>query len=1726
MKDDLYISIPDNVKNEVYKIAKNVGNMKHIDAIAILSDSDDDPKNKVVNRIINGISKLLDKELLHTGYAVCTKDSNGEVSRLSYFLALVIFTAFFNGFDNDKSLANAYSINGENNADGKIPLEFGFNNMCKALSAVLESEGMDAGTEAMDRARATSNLLSNLRDNTSADEYISQKLYEKDIKVIEFLLKTPDESYNTDTWNLLENAIVLVKNHIDNNINEIKKVYMAAFSQTFGLKRFWGVLGNDEMMHALNVTNGSIIEPYSANGINPKSSVKYDHYFADAYNTVEGQLGIITSNSRQFDIKQILESDKPVYFPRKMLEPVCGFRITKRVSTNQYSYYDGPKDYNAYFDAQAKPFFEDTLKSVACNIANDYISETDTPLEKSKSILRNKDAIVARCTEAFKKLKNSFCIAIAVTEFKKSGDAPTKICIKVVDITGHSINDTEKETEMFFARSANAGVAHGSTKIDFKNPIVTNIEDSNMRTVEVKHEFNPKLADMEPLFMYKAVRLYKEQSKKVDWNSVLFGEDLNGNIVQAGAQITIGKSVVHNIYAGSRCGKGLLTMTLIASALANGKALFYLDRKPDMASMFAEISQNNMFVVNGGQYDTEADTFNRFLEGNANCVNAAMYYNKAKAEMPDYVKKVLRNTEFSFSTVGSSNDINDFAYFRAMILCLGIELARIQTYSGQSDIYERLGGEDGVIFVFDETSNWFLNFEKAMLSYNTGFFKSELLMDRDRDKNEELERLEGELDGYKSSLKASNKKILSLNAKIEVETEEKAIKKAQTDLRVEEKVLADTERKIKELEPRVKELKKNPAKAYSKQLFQKLSDTYAAYATYRQAGLHDTPEESRVDIFMIGQSFGACKPIKYDTDNNSGEFFKLNKQGDIAKTMGGDGSFIRTLINTLPNDWFFGGNLAEVKNSMTDIEKEYITEARKWWMYKISDSVRNPIDACSKLETKQMFKPYIVLNAADEERVMYSSDSAVKNKKAKYIDGVSRGVIVNAGAKPEEWLAIRRNLVAQEYENMSSDAMDKTPGILDPGIGFEGLIGDVSETTGQRVDNEALVNILSKSRAIADFAVQQCGYSCYEEFIYDFSPEGICSVTDIANAITGKSRFDDYATRLPIIAAMGEFTSPEANGIGDASGDDAFDEINEPNDGEFREFGAPTSNPMPEYDADDDEDEPEYDASDDEDEYSADDDEYGAGDEDEDEENEGYSGSTEDDTHSSNAGAAQLFKHTMTSHQLQAWLSGALPDRHWAKNIICNGATIEAYIHQKLELNYVAHANFDFDDYSNDASKRGVVTALILYRSLVLAESALGNTEVSDRILSMLKEVVANPVQDGNQAGIKRQNQAKIAIGLIETYRLNIDNPKLAPHDTIVDQQSVQDMLRLFIRVYTDKAAEYAYEASRAPERLPRGVEDFNYKDSSNTGDYRMVPDEDVAIDQPFYKDTYGTTFMDPRPTQDSMKMQPGTYTIPKVSRSKPFYKFRRKLFESGNGTSYVFKCIFDEILKSIDTVAGDKSMVTKLEFSNNQVRVNGGNSKLIILNNILSNDEYCVELEDVFDFDKLFKRYISLKDLRIPYELLDIIMMEYGFDQKEMMGRFFELSSKLMRITLIQPDGRQVTFTRASVTGGKTSNVLNREMKEREARMKIDQFADSNNPRLHKKSPGRLSRFVKSSRAIAKQTGNGGIGQVIDKHPRVAAAGAVSVAAIGIMTLGAPVMIGGLALLEVKNLIGRFKKK
>ena len=158
--------------------------------------------------------------------------------------------------------------------------------------------------------------------------------------------------------------------------------------------------------------------------------------------------------------------------------------------------------------------------------------------------------------------------------------------------------------------------------------------------------------------------------------------------------------------AGSRSGKGVMTMNILSVGLGSCKPIFYIDRKPDMSVMFYEMTDGNMFIVNGGQYLSKYDPRGVFEDTGSAIKGWETYYDN----MPSYLKKVFTKRTY----VG---DFGDYVYFRAMLFCISLILARAE-FASDANIYEKLGGDNGVIFIFDEFKNWQENFEQKYFTPN------------------------------------------------------------------------------------------------------------------------------------------------------------------------------------------------------------------------------------------------------------------------------------------------------------------------------------------------------------------------------------------------------------------------------------------------------------------------------------------------------------------------------------------------------------------------------------------------------------------------------------------------------------------------------------------------------------------------------------------------------------------------------------------------------------------------------------------------------------------------------------------------------------------------------------------------------------------------------------------------------------------------------------------------
>ena len=117
--------------------------------------------------------------------------------------------------------------------------------------------------------------------------------------------------------------------------------------------------------------------------------------------------------------------------------------------------------------------------------------------------------------------------------------------------------------------------------------------------IDIQHKFKPAIVNAEPLFAYKALDSVKNSGKEVRWEKVILGRRDDDSILSAGSEINFRTNFFHWIIAGSRSGKGVMTLNLLAAAISSGKPVFYLDNKPDMASMFrsSQLSGGKMFCI-------------------------------------------------------------------------------------------------------------------------------------------------------------------------------------------------------------------------------------------------------------------------------------------------------------------------------------------------------------------------------------------------------------------------------------------------------------------------------------------------------------------------------------------------------------------------------------------------------------------------------------------------------------------------------------------------------------------------------------------------------------------------------------------------------------------------------------------------------------------------------------------------------------------------------------------------------------------------------------------------------------------------------------------------------------------------------------------------------------------------------------------------------------------------
>lgn len=462
-----------------------------------------------------------------------------------------------------------------------------------------------------------------------------------------------------------------VKNHyepyISGAVEELLKRYTSLFESGYELLKPYGILSLDGLV---SLSGSSRIVKKNDISISSQYSL-----LAEKLNFIELDCRSNTKIASAIYNNFVMGNSNLVYFPNKMLEYAYGRKAPSGDNQDSLNTYENHADANnwaKYRDTEVKKSLYDVVSKSVVKFITITASDGDYYNVKLGSELSG----------FLNYMKNCLSLCLIMSEYKTSrvegSSSLTAFRLRLCDprdVLGdyNLVYDILKVSHL------------GSSG---QNPVTASprIEEAVL-VKEYYHEFNHDLAEAMPLFAYKAYEVLNDRGMKPYWDNMILGKFEDGSILVNGKKgVGLNNNLVHFINAGSRSGKGVMTMNILISAILSKRNIFYLDRKPDISSLLKSLSPD-MFVVNGSAYNPEDDRFKTWVNRNT-LINPA--------NIPDYLCCPEMGLTKSWDSLG------DIFYMRALKLILGIIYARGNGYRGKDP---KLGGEEGIFVVVDEFSN-------------------------------------------------------------------------------------------------------------------------------------------------------------------------------------------------------------------------------------------------------------------------------------------------------------------------------------------------------------------------------------------------------------------------------------------------------------------------------------------------------------------------------------------------------------------------------------------------------------------------------------------------------------------------------------------------------------------------------------------------------------------------------------------------------------------------------------------------------------------------------------------------------------------------------------------------------------------------------------------------------------------------------------------------------------
>lgn len=224
-----------------------------------------------------------------------------------------------------------------------------------------------------------------------------------------------------------------------------------------------------------------------------------------------------------------------------------------------------------------------------------------------------------------------------------------------------------------------------------------NIKSSSQYVSAVRVIFDAAEANKGNLFAGDVIDTFIEAGNIPSWSHALIGKKEDGSLFFWDGFMDPKKAGPTNrcytIYAGSRAGKGIMTSTLIASALADGRQVFYTDGKPENGPALGMIAWEK---------GREAYVFDGQKEGQAPFAGAMENYTFSLRNGTDplisvpELKKIPELFEKTFSKDEVLTYLGVMRYLKSLMLCVEIIEARASA---------KLSSDNWHIWVFDEMTS-------------------------------------------------------------------------------------------------------------------------------------------------------------------------------------------------------------------------------------------------------------------------------------------------------------------------------------------------------------------------------------------------------------------------------------------------------------------------------------------------------------------------------------------------------------------------------------------------------------------------------------------------------------------------------------------------------------------------------------------------------------------------------------------------------------------------------------------------------------------------------------------------------------------------------------------------------------------------------------------------------------------------------------------------------------